>query len=435
MDNETNYQFHFLNRYSDIALSSSILIIIGAVIGSTGNAVIIFFYFFRIKERGERYFIPLLGIVDLLGCLTSPPYYIMDNEYMFDYPSTAACRILTFVQFLIPGISGHTLLVISIQRYLLVCRPFGPKMTHFWKRVSFGIVSLFSFAYSVPLLATAGVFRDEVVYMNHNVTTEVCKLSGEKSLSMSIYTILLSVIMVANLILTAGLYIPVLRQVKISFRLRTGTYEILRDSNAGSTTETSQATRTSDIEIDNPDKPNTPLEMEAIETKTVVPNSPKKVRFASTDTTNKQADDAIVQNDATSHVANDAAENVADHHRTAKIKPKSKSASAQRRVSIMFLFLFAAYVVSYTPALIVLNLFYLLDGFTFYTLTRANMAVWKFLTRLVFLNHIVNPFIYGYFDSKFKKQLRKSFQRKQLQDRQSTGGFYFGNIILHKDNT
>uniref|UniRef100_A0A8W8LZ43 G-protein coupled receptors family 1 profile domain-containing protein n=1 Tax=Magallana gigas TaxID=29159 RepID=A0A8W8LZ43_MAGGI len=429
------YQFHFLNRYSDIALSSSILIIIGAVIGSIGNVVIIFFYFFRIKERGERYFIPLLGIVDLLGCLTSPPYYIMDNEYMFDYPSTAACRILTFLQFCIPGISGHTLLVISIQRYLLVCKPFGPKMTHFWKRVSFGIVCLFSFAYSVPLLATAGVFRDEVVYMNHDVTTEVCKLSGEKSLSMSIYTILLSVIMVANLILTAGLYIPVLRQVRISFRSRTGTYEIHRDSNAGSTTETSQTTRTSDIEIDNPDKPSIPLEMEVIETKTVVPNSPKKVRFASIDTTNKQADDKIVQNDAAVHVANDASENVAEHHKTAKIKPKSKSASAQRRVSIMFLFLIAEYMVSYTPALIVLNLFYLLDGFTFHTLTRARMAVWMFLTRLVFLNHIVNPFIYGYFDSKFKKQLQKSFQRKQLQDRQSTGGFYFGNIIMHKDNT
>ncbi|XP_065938355.1 G-protein coupled receptor 84-like [Magallana gigas] len=413
MDNETFYQFHFLNRYSDIALSSSILIIIGAVIGSIGNVVIIVFYFFRIKERGERYFIPLLGIVDLLGCLTSPPYYIMDNEYMFDYPSTAACRILTFLQFCIPGISGHTLLVISIQRYLLVCKPFGPKMTHFWKRVSFGIVCLFSFAYSVPLLATAGVFRDEVVYMNHNVTTEVCKLSGEKSLSMSIYTILLSVIMVANLILTAGLYIPVLRQVKISFRSRTGTYEIHRDSNAGSTTETSQTTRTSDIEIDNPDKPSIPLEMEVIETRTVVPNSPKKGRFASTDTTNKQADDTIVQNDAANHVANGTSENVAEHHKTAKNKPKSKSASAQRRVSIMFLFLIAAYVVSYTPALIVLNLFYLLDGFTFHTLTRANMAVWIFLTRLVFLNHIVNPFIYGYFDSKFKKQLRKSFQRKK----------------------
>lgn len=53
----------------------------------------------------------------------------------------------------------------------------------------------------------------------------------------------------------------------MSFRSRTGTYKFHRDSNAGLTTETSQATRTSDIEIDNPDKPSIPLEMEAIEEK------------------------------------------------------------------------------------------------------------------------------------------------------------------------
>lgn len=119
MANETYKQFQLMDRFSDITLSNTILVIIGAFIGVIGNTVVIFFYFFRIKERGERYFIPLLGIVDLLGCLISPPYYIMDNMYLLSYPSTSACRILSFVQIFIPGISGHTLLVISIQRYFL----------------------------------------------------------------------------------------------------------------------------------------------------------------------------------------------------------------------------------------------------------------------------------------------------------------------------
>lgn len=128
MDNDTFYQFQYLNRFSDIVLSSTILMIIGAVIGVIGNTTIILFYFFRIKERGERYFIPLLGIVDLIGCLTSPSYFIMYNEYLYIYPSTAACRILAFLQICIPGISAHTLFLISIQRYTLVCKPFGPKI-------------------------------------------------------------------------------------------------------------------------------------------------------------------------------------------------------------------------------------------------------------------------------------------------------------------
>ncbi|XP_052678254.1 G-protein coupled receptor 87-like [Crassostrea angulata] len=291
MDNDTNYQLQYVNRFSDIALSSTILIIIGAVIGVIGNTAIIFFYFFWINERGERYFIPLLGVVDLLGCLTSPPYYIMENEYMYNYPSTAACRALSSLQICVPGISAHTLLLISIQRYLLVCKPFGPKMTHFWKRVLFIVVCLVSFVYAIPLLFTAGVVRSNISYMSHNVTTEVCKFSSEQSLLMTIYTTLLFLVMVANIVVTAGLYVPVLKQVRISFRSRTVKYEIHRDSHAASTTETSQATRTSDIETDDIDKPSNSIDLQAAEVKVEIPNSPKKVRFENSNEYTEAAED------------------------------------------------------------------------------------------------------------------------------------------------
>ena len=205
MDNNTYYQELLLNRYSDIALGSTILIIIGGVIGVLGNAAIIFFYFFRIKEKGERYFIPLLAVVDLLGCLTSPPYYIMDNLRLYNYPSTLACRVLSFLQICIPGISAHMLLVISIQRYILVCRPFGPRMTLLWKRISFGIVCVISFAYSFPLLMTAGVNKESISFIGQNVTTEVCKFAMNPSPLMSAYVTLLFVIMVVNICLTTGL--------------------------------------------------------------------------------------------------------------------------------------------------------------------------------------------------------------------------------------
>ncbi|XP_065938352.1 G-protein coupled receptor 84-like [Magallana gigas] len=419
MDNDTNYQLQYVNRFSDIALSSTILIIIGAVIGVIGNTTIIYFYFFRIKERGERYFIPLLGVVDLLGCLTSPPYYIMDNEYMYNYPSTAACRILSSLQICVPGISAHTLLLISIQRYLLVCKPFGPKMTHFWKRVLFGVVCLISFVYAVPLLFTAGVVRSNISYMNHNVTTEVCKFSSEQSLLMTIYTTLLFLIMVANIVVTAGLYVPVFKQVRISFRSKTVKHEIHRDSPAASTTETSQATRTSDIETDDIDKPSNSIELQAAEVKVEIPNSPKKVRFEISDKSNEDTEAMEDHdNDARSiscDIAGPFPDIASNPQKPAKTdrSGKSRIKSAQKRVSILFFYLILAYVLSYIPPLIILILIYTLDGFVFESRDRTEMAIWFYLTRLVFLNHIVNPFIYGYFDTKFKKQLRNFFLRKK----------------------
>lgn len=316
MDNDTLYQFQYLNRFSDIVLSSTVLMSIGAVIGIIGNTAIILFYFFLIKERGERYFIPLLGILDLIGCLTSPSYFIMYNEYLYIYPSTPGCRILAFLQICIPGISAHTLLI-SIQRYTLVCKPFGPKMTHFWKRVLFGIICFISFAYSAPLLTTAGVFTDKVTYMNHNVTSEMCKFSGERSFLISIYCMLLFLIMIANLVVTAGLYIPVLRRAKFSFRSRKVKYEINGDSNVDSKTETSQATRTSDVTTQYKIKSKAITELKTGEIKGDEPNHQRNAKFDILERTETTA----IQND----VSNTVEENVKDHTKLEKNYKKTKS--------------------------------------------------------------------------------------------------------------
>lgn len=320
MENDTLYQFQYLNRFSDIVLSSTVLMSIGAVFGVIGNTTIILFYFFRIKERGERYFIPLLGILDLIGCVTSPSYFIMYNEYLYIYPSTAACRILAFLQICIPGISAHTLLLISIQRYTLVCKPFGPKMTHFWKRVLFGIICFISFAYSAPLLTTAGVYTDKVTYMNHNVTSEMCKFSGERSLLISIYFMLLFLIMIANLV-TAGLYIPVLRRAKFSFRSRKVKYEINGDGNVDSKTETSQATRTSDVTTQYKMKSKAIIELKTGEIKSDGPNHQRNAKFDILATSCEQPETTAIQYD----VSNTVEDNVKDYTEPEKIYKKTKS--------------------------------------------------------------------------------------------------------------
>lgn len=410
MDNETYNQFQLMNRFSDITLSSTILIAIGGFIGVIGNAAVIFFYFFRIRKRGERYFIPLLGIVDLLGCLISPPYYIMDNMYLLSYPSTGACRILSFVQIFIPGISGHTLLVISIQRNLLVCRPFGPKITHFWKRVLFGVVCLMSVVYSTPLLFTAGVFEEEITFMNHNITIEVCRFAVEPSLSMNIYVCFLFLLMVVNLIVTVGLYVPVLKRVKISLRVRDVKCKVHRDSNVASETE-NEATRTSEIQTDHDEEGQYRNSDDLRNIKVSILNGKSECE----DTCKSKEVVETTDNQRAENVEYSEENNVANHLKaTNKKTVKSKSRSAQRRITTMIFVLILAYVLSYTPPLIILILLYTLKGFTYHTMTEAEMGVWVYLTRLVFLNHIVNPFIYGYFDTKFRKQMRLCCRRKNV---------------------
>lgn len=399
-----------MKRFSDILLSSKIVFLFGACIGVIGNANIIFFYFFRIKERGERYFIPLLGIVDLLGCLFLASFNIMDNEYVFNFKNVAACKISAFLQICIPAISAHTLLIISIQRYRLVCKPLCPKLTLCWKRVSFGIVCFVSVAYSAPVLATADISSQEILYNNHNVTQKKCKFSFKLSISMRNYFIFLFLIMVVNLVTTAGLYIPILKQLS-SFFSKTVKYEKYKNKNVDLQSATSQEEKSPKLEIDNIEMPASFNELQETDLNFEFFSSPKAVGF------NEHVQYAVAEHVAScaGHTASNIYDNVVSHKKPLGNKNnfKLKTGSAQRRISLMFFFLIVAYVLSYIPPLIILILMYTSDAVKHKEWTKTEMAVRTYLLQLVFLNHIVNPFIYGVFDTEFKKQLRKYFRRQK----------------------
>ncbi|VDH90256.1 Hypothetical predicted protein [Mytilus galloprovincialis] len=211
------------DRYSDILLCHTVLVVIGTVIGVLGNSVTIVFYSCRIKERGERYFIPLLAIVDLIACLTISTKYGMNNTYLFDFPSNTVCCLLTFLQVFSSGLSAHILLIISIQRYLLVCKPFGPKMTLFWKRVSLSVACVFTLLYTCPLLGISGTKTSEDVFRNHTINTTSCSLSTACTKSTTMYFGLLALIILCNLVITTVLCIPVLKRIQTSFPNNSGT--------------------------------------------------------------------------------------------------------------------------------------------------------------------------------------------------------------------
>ncbi|XP_061186387.1 uncharacterized protein LOC133194447 [Saccostrea echinata] len=398
MDNDTDYQELLQRRYFYSYLSSTIFIVLCALIGITGNSVIIFFYFLRIRERGERYFIPLLAIVDLVACFTSPPFYIMDNTFFFNYPSDTACRILSFLQTCVPGASAHILLVISIQRYLLVCKLFGPKMTLIWKRVFFGVVCGISVAYSAPLLWTAGVLESTEIFMNHNVTIKICKFSVDSSLTITLYFGFLTLIMLVNLFLTAGLYVPVLKRVRRSFLQRSKTTEAYREG----IVESSYATQTTEAENSFTDSTNEAKGAQVIQCE-------RKLDIPS----NNVQETVLKSPNNVSEIGVET--NVGDRKSTANKKSSTKMASVQRRVTWMFFVIILAYVFSYIPPLVILILVYTIEDFNFINLSEDQTLAWLYFSRFVFLNQIINPFIYGYFDTKFRNQLLICCKRRNTK--------------------
>lgn len=176
--------------------------------------------------------------------------------------------------------------------------------------------------------------------------------------------------MVANIVVTAGLYVPVLKQIRISFRSRTVKYKIHRDSYADSAAKTSQATRTSDIETDDIDKPSNSIELPATDVKAEIPTAPKKIRLdifnKSNEETKATDDHSIDPRNASCNIVCTFPDNATNPSKPDKTdrSGKSKTKFAQKRVTIMFFYIILAYVLSYIPPLIILILIYTLGGFS-----------------------------------------------------------------------
>ena len=295
-------------------------------------------------------------------------------------------------------------------------------MTRIWKRLSFGIVCLVTVAYSSPLLFIKRFLKTTVVYMNLNITAEVCTYSVDLKPSLRAYTTILLVIVVTNILLAAGFYIPVLKRISLLFSAKK--YKLKKggsfNSNRGSLYKASRAivlknVRCHFIKMRNLNK------MQDINITETVSNPPIRSDEEAHDTItapiSTMSDIKMTENVSNSTKRSDeeglsTTTSAGLSSPTEKEPIKRETTSSHRRITIMFFLILVTYVLSYTPPVVLYILFYHLEDFTPLTMTKAETAVWYYMSGLLVLNHIINPLIYGCFDKMFRSQLRQSCQRK-----------------------
>lgn len=90
MENEMDYVIIY-KKYFIVLLVSNVLILVGVVVGIIGNIIIIGFYYFRIKDKFECYFILVLVVVDFLVCIINVYGNIVLNENMFNFMEYFYC--------------------------------------------------------------------------------------------------------------------------------------------------------------------------------------------------------------------------------------------------------------------------------------------------------------------------------------------------------
>ena len=188
-------------------------IILGCLllIGLIGNSVAI--HVCRLKQkRGNRFYIMLLAIFDILTCVTSTISIFLINANSVNFPSDAQCKIQTYVTWVTPCTSALMILVIALQRFLLVYKPtkryFGRRR---YRIIVVVIVLLVPMVIAIPMSIFSGTTETNVTLSDGSYLTKCsCEAKTEQHVdSAQNYLVFLFVLSLLLIITTTILYIPV----------------------------------------------------------------------------------------------------------------------------------------------------------------------------------------------------------------------------------
>ena len=101
-----------------------VFVTVSMVIGIMGNCLVVFIYKRNYRRTNHRYFILFLASIDLLACCTGLPFLIASLRLPYLMNSAIVCKVLRYFHYWANNSSGLLLVVISVERYRRICRPF-----------------------------------------------------------------------------------------------------------------------------------------------------------------------------------------------------------------------------------------------------------------------------------------------------------------------
>lgn len=355
------------------------------VFGITGNTFVIYVYVTKLKgKETHRYFIPVLAAVDLTAIVGGSSFSItLDSLYLI-YPSKFLCKIGWAICMFTTLYSVMVLLVISVQRYLLVCKPHGNQMTIFWKRISLVILTVVAAILCFPV----AVFYGDKHIFNPvlNVTGVQCYIQDEYTNSTSLLIFNLTLLVLAVIVTSAftSLYMLIGKAIykkELQKKMRSK----VTDAPCYSVTEMSASADT----YLNESKSNNKLDYQS----TFYIPTPKIGNG------NKDGNEDF----------NMDTKSIQDMTLTIRHKMEAKQRMRQRvdarRFTWLFMTISIVFVIVFTPRLILVLVESLNTRF-WDQVSGVERLVYTIIYRVYLIYHISNPIIYGFQDRDFKRHFK-----------------------------
>ncbi|XP_069117989.1 neuropeptide receptor npr-1-like [Argopecten irradians] len=226
MDNRTmpEYTLDDLNaRLAGDLLPSTVLLFVYILLGLFGNVVVVYIYTFQLRNSStDRFFIPHLAGIDAVTCVICSSANIIINLNPVKYTNPLLCKSFYMLSQFSASSSALTLTVVAVYRFLLVCRPYKPKMTLRAKQLSVYLTLFVMFLLSLPSLFTTGIVP--ITDKRLNVTGYVCasvNVMGSR-LFPFIYNVLVLTFALVNVMILSILYVMIGRTIYKRMKLRKG---------------------------------------------------------------------------------------------------------------------------------------------------------------------------------------------------------------------
>ncbi|XP_052692278.1 substance-K receptor-like [Crassostrea angulata] len=158
--------------YSKLYLPNTVLLTIWLIIGTLGNATVIFVYQKGLKNKGHgRFFIPILATVDLMCVSVSATFNIVQITGRVTFPDSWICKMFFYSIRVILTHSMLIMTVIAISRFQHICHiiKYQIKTFHLWIAIAgTGIFSMLSYIPTFFAFGTVEVYKE-------NITGYKCK--------------------------------------------------------------------------------------------------------------------------------------------------------------------------------------------------------------------------------------------------------------------
>ena len=113
---------------AQLLIPAMVYISVMMVLGLVGNVFVCFYYTFKEKKSTNTFFIVVLSVCDLLTSVISMPSEIAILTLYYTFDNNLACKTLKFVTSFTATASILTLVAIATDRFKRICRATRPQM-------------------------------------------------------------------------------------------------------------------------------------------------------------------------------------------------------------------------------------------------------------------------------------------------------------------